>query len=296
MATNRTTSAGVVTSVLASVLFGAIFFVSGAIEAQASTLVAWRILLTAGCYALLLSFPAGRRAFKAFWEVLRKGPLYVFYFVILVALIALQLWLFAWAPKGHALDASLGYLLLPIFLVVVGRFFFSSIVSRLQWIAVGIAIVAVAIKFIISAQMSWVAFAIAVGYALYFALRSYSGFNSFFCYGAETIVLSPIAIALLFAIPDVLDMDIMIMVICAGLAGAVAMALYLAASVLLSMPIFGLLSYGEPILLFIAALMLGESLDMSDALVYSLLGFALAILGFDGIWRSRKTLEPTLTV
>ena len=295
MATNRTTSAGVVTSVLASVLFGA-FFVSGAIAAQASTLVAWRILLTAGCYALLLSFPAGRRAFKAFWEVLRKGPLYVFYFVILVALIALQLWLFAWAPKGHALDASLGYLLLPIFLVVAGRLFFSSIVSRLQWIAVGIAIVAVAIKFIISAQMSWVAFAIAVGYALYFALRSYSGFNSFFCYGAETIVLSPIAIALLFAIPDVLDMDMMIMVICAGLAGAVAMALYLAASVLLSMPIFGLLSYGEPILLFIAALMLGESLDMSDALVYSLLGFALAILGFDGIWRSRKTLEPTLTV
>lgn len=91
MAPNRTTAAGVVTSVLASVLFGAIFFVSGAIEAQASTLVAWRVLLTAACYALLLSFPTGQRAFKAFWDVLRKGPLYVFYFVLLVALIALQL-------------------------------------------------------------------------------------------------------------------------------------------------------------------------------------------------------------
>ncbi len=145
MTTNRTTSAGVVTSILASVLFGAIFLVSGAIEAQASTLVAWRVLLTAACYALLLSFPTGQRAFKAFWDVLRKGPLYVFYFVLLVALIALQLWLFAWSPKGHALDASLGYLLLPIFLVAVGRFFFSSIISRLQWIAVGIAIVAVTI-------------------------------------------------------------------------------------------------------------------------------------------------------
>lgn len=295
MTTKCMTSGGVVTSILASVLFGAIFFVSGAIEAQASTLVAWRVLLTAACYGLLLSFPARRRAFKAFWDVLQKGPLNVFYFVLLVALIALQLWLFAWSHKGHALDASLGYLLLPIFLVV-GRFFFSSIISRLQWIAVGIAIIAVTTKFIFSAQISWVTFAIAVGYALYFALRSYSGFNSSFCYGAETIDLSPIAIALLFAIPDALDTDMMIMVICAGLAGAVAMALYLAASVLLSMPIFGLLSYGEPILLFAAALLLGESLDMSDALVYSLLGFALAILGFDGIWRSRKTLEPILAV
>lgn len=295
MTTKNTTSAGVVTSLLASLLFGVIFFVAGAIDAKASTLVGWRIVLTAACYGFILSFPAGRRAFKAFWKTLTKGPLHVLYFLMLVALIALQLWLFAWAPKGNALDASLGYLLLPIFLVVVGRFFFSNIIQRLQWIAVGIAVIAVAIKFIISAQLSWVTFAIAVGYALYFAIRNYSGFNSAFCHGAEVIVLSPIAIGILLTIPDTLDRDMQIMVICAGLAGAVAMALYLAASVLLSMPIFGLLSYGEPILLFIAALLLGETLNGTDVIVYSLLGFALAILGFNGIWRSRKTLEPTLT-
>lgn len=252
MATNRTTSAGGITSILASVLFGAIFFVSGVIEAQASTLVAWRVLLTAACYALLLSLPAGRRAFKAFWDVLRKGPLYVCYFALLVTLWAagVAIRLVTQRPCLGCLTGILAFTYLPR---GGGRFFFSSIISRLRWISVGIAIVAVTIKFIIGAQISWATFAIAVGYALCFALRSYSGFYSSFCYGAETIVLSPIAIALLFAIPDTLDRDMMIMVICAGLAGAVAMALYLAASVLLSMPIFGLLSYGEPILLFVAA-------------------------------------------
>lgn len=73
------------------------------------------------------------------------------------------------------------------------------------------------------------------------------------------------------------------------------MAPYLAASVLLSMPIFGLLSYGEPILLFVAVLILDEALNSTDAIAYYLLACALALLGFDGIWRSRKALEPTLT-
>lgn len=66
MTTKCMTSAGVVTSILASVLFGAIFFVSGAIEAQASTLVAWRVLLTAACYGLLLSFPAHAAGLQSF--------------------------------------------------------------------------------------------------------------------------------------------------------------------------------------------------------------------------------------
>ncbi|ALC04647.1 protein RarD [Corynebacterium deserti GIMN1.010] len=288
MATERTSPAGVITSLLASALFGAIFFISGAIEAKAETLVAWRVILTAACYILILTIPAGRRLLNEFWNVLRKGPMQLVYFVLLVALIALQLWLFSWSPKGHALDASLGYLLLPIFLVVVGRVFFSSAITRLQWIAVSIAVVAVCIKFIMSAHLSWVTFAIAGGYALYFAIRRYSGLNNAFAYGVETIVLSPIAFFLLFTVSDPLDSGMLALVIIAGLAGAVAMALYLAASVLLSMPMFGLLSYGEPILLFVAALLLGESLNLSDAIVYSLLALALGVLGFDGLARSRK--------
>lgn len=291
MATNRTSSAGVITSVLASALFGAIFFISGAIEAKAETLVAWRVLLTAACYLLALLHPAGRRVFKEFWDTLRSQPRQVLYFIFLVVLIALQLWLFSWSPKSHALDASLGYLLLPIFLVIVGRFFFADYITRLQWIAVGIALIAVTLKFVISAQLSWVTFAIAAGYALYFALRKYSGLNNAFAYGAEVLVLSPLAFFMLATVEDPLSNAMLSMVILAGLAGALAMALYLAASTLLSMPMFGLLSYGEPILLFVAALLLGETLNLSDAIVYSLLACALALLGFDGMRRARKNLE-----
>lgn len=283
----RTSLAGVVTSVLASILFGVIFFLSGALDAHAETIVAWRVLITAGCYLVLLTVPAGRKLCAEFWRAATATRWRPLAFVALVLLIAVQLWLFAWAPKGHALDASLGYLLLPIFLVAVGRFFFQDFISRLQWLAVGIAVVAVGLKFLITAQLSWVTFAIAAGYALYFGIRKASGLNNAFAYGAEVLVLSPLAILLLLTVQDPADGTSMALVMVAGFAGCLAMALYLAASTLLTMPVFGLLSYGEPLLLFIAALLLGETLGVGDGAVYGLLGIALMILALDGVRRSR---------
>ncbi|GAB3593451.1 EamA-like transporter family protein [Corynebacterium faecale] len=290
----RTSPAGVVTSVLASLLFGIIFFISGAIDARAETIVAWRVLITAACYLILLMVPAGRQLCGDFWRAATATRWRPLAFVALVLLIALQLWLFAWAPKGHALDASLGYLLLPIFLVAVGRFFFKDDISHLQWWAVGIAVVAVGIKFLISAQLSWVTLAIAAGYALYFGIRKATGLNNAFAYGAEVIVLSPLAILLLVSVSDPADGTSMTLVMIAGFAGCLAMVLYLAASTLLTMPVFGLLSYGEPLLLFIAALLLGETLGISDGVVYGLLGISLMILALDGLRRSRVSPAPVV--
>ncbi|WP_054821756.1 hypothetical protein [Arthrobacter sp. JCM 19049] len=46
-------------------------------------------------------------------------------------MVGVQLWLFVWAPAhGKALDASLGFLLLPITLVLGGRLVFKS---RCPW-------------------------------------------------------------------------------------------------------------------------------------------------------------------
>ena len=55
-----------------------------------------------------------------------------------------------------------------------------------------------------------------------------------------------------------IDRDRQIVVLCVGPAGEVPPASYLAALILLSVPIYGLLSNGEPISLSIAALLLGK--------------------------------------
>ncbi|OXH80920.1 chemotaxis protein, partial [Burkholderia multivorans] len=50
------------------------------------------------------------------------------------ALLGLQLWLFLWAPlHGRMLEVSLGYFLLPLTMVLVGRFYYHERLDPLQW-------------------------------------------------------------------------------------------------------------------------------------------------------------------
>jgi chloramphenicol-sensitive protein RarD len=83
-------------------------------------------------------------------------------------------------------------------------------------------------------------------------------------------------------------------VVAAALAGAVAMTAYLAASRLLTLPVFGLLSYVEPVLLVGVALLLGDVIAGWDVVVYALLAGALGLLSLDGFRaaRSRPGLAP----
>ncbi|MEU6131294.1 hypothetical protein ABZ805_19140 [Saccharopolyspora sp. NPDC047091] len=290
---------GTAASLGASVLFGGIFLASGLVDASAEAVFGWRVILTAAFYLGLLATRRGRAHAAAFLDVLRARWWRPLAFAGLAALIAMQLWLFAWAPvHEHALDASLGFLLLPIVLVIVGRLVFAAAVSRAQWIAVGIAAAAVAIRIGTTMALSWVTFAVAVGYAVYFTSRKRAGLDGPAAFGGEVLLGTPLAITLVLVAPGASTPCGQAVVLAAGLAGAIAMSAYLAASGLLPMPLFGLLSYVEPVLLFAAALLLGERLDPASIGVYGLLAVALALLAADGFRRRRpnRTGLPRDTV
>jgi len=64
---------------------------------------------------------------------------------------------------------------------------------------------------------------------------------------------------------------------------AVALALYMAASGLLPMGLFGLLTYVEPVLLALVAWLLGERLAPGQWLLYGLVFAAVAVLVVDAL-------------
>jgi len=66
---------------------------------------------------------------------------------------------------------------------------------------------------------------------------------------------------------------------------AIALALYMAASRLLPLGLFGLLSYLEPVLLALAALSLGESIQAAQWLTYGPIFAAVGMLVLDGLLR-----------
>lgn len=274
---------GVGCSLLASALFGLIFYVSGVVDASPESVFGWRMVITAVCYGLALASPTGRRLLAELFRALTRAWWMPPLFVVTSFLVASQMWLFSWAPvHGHALDASLGYLLLPIVLVLVGRIGFKESVSGLQWVAVVLAAAGVSLKVVGTDAVSWVTFAVCIGYALYFALRRHFGLDSPAAFGSEVALTVPVSVLLIVVCQGPSSMGSHAAVLFVGLAGAVAMSAYVAASSLLSMPVFGLLTYVEPVLMFGVALLLGEQLTGLDMLVYALLAVSLTILAVGG--------------
>src|SRR5699024_9805857 len=114
---------GIFASLVASTLLAGIFYLAGRAHASGEVLFSWRILATPVLYAPLLLHPGGRRALGMLWARLRSRWWLPFAFLGLAAIISFETWLFMWAPRnGFGLDSSLGFLLLPICLVLGGRF------------------------------------------------------------------------------------------------------------------------------------------------------------------------------
>ena len=285
---------GVAAAALAAVLFAAIFYLSGAVDVSAEAMFGARILLTFACYALALLHPAPRRLLREYWDALRRIRGGFLLLPVLCALVGVQLWLFSWAPlHGHALDASLGFLLLPLTIVLGGRIVLGARATRLQWLAVTTAAVAVGVKVALTPQVSWVTFVICTGYPIYFVLRRRFGLDNAAAFGVETALLAPIAVVLVWSgAPLSTSLFEGIALLSVGVAGAAAMAAYLAAARLLSLPVFGLLGYLEPVLLVIVAVLLGERPHGGDLVVYGLLAAALVLLSAEGLLR-RSTAEFT---
>jgi chloramphenicol-sensitive protein RarD len=286
----RSSPKGVAASLLASVLFASIFLLSAFVTSSAEVVYAWRVLATLGLYLAALAHPAARQALLVLFRRLRSRWWMPLLALLLATIVGFQLWLFMWAPMhGHGLDASLGYLLLPITLVLSGRFIMHAHVSRVQWFVVALAAVAVGVKLIATPQLSWVTLVICIPYAVYFVLRQRFGLDGPIVFGVEVALMTPVAVTFLAtAAPGEVHPLEMTRLVAVGLIGGLGMVLYLAASSLLSMPVFGLLSYAEPVMLVGVAFVLGERMQGADAVVYAILAVALALLAVEGFRAARR--------
>ncbi|MFE6734428.1 EamA family transporter RarD [Microbacterium sp. NPDC057650] len=289
VAVRHSSARGVLTSIAASFLFGGMFLLAGLVSSSAEVVFAWRVLIAFACYGAALLHPAARRELRTLWRRLCSRWWMPLLSLLLTAIVGVQLWLFMWAPQnGHALDTSLGYLLLPICLVLCGRFLMKHRVSMLQWVVVGLAAVAVAVKLVATPELSWVTLAICVPYSVYFVLRQRFGLDGPIVFGWEIALMLPVAVLFLLTGAGPSSGVETVALLAIGFASAIAMTLYLAASSMLTMPVFGLLGYVEPILLVVVAMLLGERMQGADALVYGILAVALAVLAVDGFRSARR--------
>lgn len=270
------TAHGIAMSVIASGLFALLTgYVVLLQPLDGLDIFAWRIFWTIpAAFILLVYFKRIPQFFNALLSLV-KQPVNALLFLSTTSMLGLQMWVFLWAPiNGHTLDMSLGYFLLPVMLVIVGRYYYKEELDVFQKIAVACAVVGILHELWQTHAFSWVTLLIALGYPPYFVLRRRIKHEQLIIFTMEILLLLPAALALLFtrnafgAIADRPDMYLMLLP-GLGILSTFAFFCFLKASYSLPMSLFGILSYFEPIfIVLIAITLLGETLTAQQLGTY----------------------------
>jgi len=200
-----------------------------------------------------------------------------------------QLGLFGWAPlHGVSQDVAMGYFLMPLVMVLAGRFLFNEKLSLVRTLAVACAAFGVGAELIRSGGFSWVSLVIMLGMPLYFIVKDKLQTSPLSMLMAEQIVVLPVAFAILIAqdwTPDYFAAEgamAWLMILGLGLISGGSLLFYIAASKKLPYALFGMLGYVEPLLIFVVSLVLGEAFTAQDLWTYIPIWIAILFLLADG--------------
>lgn len=283
-------SKGITFSVTSSVLFAVLYFYSTLLTPlNGEEIFGWRTLLT---FPFLTLFIWSRRQQGLVLNLLhrmRQNPAIILGTLATSAFLGVQLWLFMWAPlHGRALNVSLGYFLLPLTMLMTGRIIYKERLSRLQNLAAMCAAVGVTNELINVGSLSWETMVVALGYPVYFVLRRRLGSNNIGGLWFDMIFLLPAGAWFVYtgdvgiaSLADYPRLYALIPIL--GVISAFALLFYMIASQTLSLSLFGLLGYVEPVLLVVVALLLGETIDGAQWLTYIPIWIAVLLLIVEGV-------------
>ncbi|MEA1605172.1 EamA family transporter RarD [Pseudomonas spirodelae] len=279
---------GVALSIIASVLFA---LVPGYVQLLAPLdglqVFAQRVLWSLPAVLLLVTVSRQWPLLLAAFARLRREPLLLASLPVAALLMGIQWALFVWAPlSGRMLEVSLGYFLLPLAMVLAGRVFYGEQLRPLQRLAVFCALLGVAHELWLTQAFSWVVMVTVLGYPPYFMLRRWMRLDALSGFVLEMLFMAPVAIYMVvqWGPPQLFSQAPQLWWLLPGLGllSALAFAAMMAASRLLPMGLFGILSYVEPVLLFLVALLfLGEQFDAAQWLTYLPIWLAVLLVGWD---------------
>ncbi|QLF94741.1 EamA family transporter RarD [Pseudomonas sp. ABC1] len=285
---------GVVLSVLASCLFGVLYYYSTLLSPLGGESVfAWRMLLTFPFATLFIVYSGEWKLVSGLFARIRAQPVLLPLLVLSALLLAVQLWLFMWAPlHGRGLQVSLGYFMLPLTMVLAGFLVYREHLSRLQKLAVLCAVVGVGNELWQVGSFAWECLVVALGYPLYFMLRRRLGTDHLGGLWFDMLLMLPAAIYLVASGGAVGQLfsdhpKLYGLVPLLGAISALALISYILASRMLSFGLFGLLGYVEPVLLVMVALLLGETIASHEWLTYVPIWLAVALLVMEGVLHLR---------
>ena len=230
--------------------------------------------------------------FKQLWQKIKENPPLIFILLLLALNTGVQLWLFMWAPNnGQAIPVSIGYLLLPIVAVALGKIVFKENFTLLKWLSLTFAIIGVGTNIILTGTFSWATLVAGIGYPLYITLRRYFDINNLATFFIELLLVTPFALYFISQTemqPILMENHYLYAILALfGLVNGIAFIAYIASSNLLPVNVLGLLGYMEPLVMLTISFIIGESLDSKSYILMICLAIAITLLTIDNFRQGR---------
>lgn len=255
--------------------------------------VSWRVLFTLPFCALFIALRGQTGELIAAlgnWKVLRM--------LVLSAMLIGTNWLvYVYAiQSGHVFAASFGYYMTPLLQVLAGTVLLKERLSRLQWGAVALSGVGVALLGWGQLDMLGISMAMALSWLAYGFVRKIVPVGSVPGLTIETLVLAPLAsvAALWFSRSPAgssfgHDAGLSLLIACAGLITAVPLLLFAIAARRMDFTVLGMLQFSSPTLVFVLGVtVFDKPLDHLQLASFAIIWTAIALFVWDLIAR-RKT-------
>lgn len=260
-------------------------------------IVAWRVLLSFVFCVVLLAVTGGWKAFAAIlrqpkllgWTALAGLLIYVNWQVFVIGTLT-----------GHVVETSLGYFINPITTVLLGVFVLKERIRRLQWVAIGIAAVAVVVIIVFYGELPWIALSLTASFGLYGLIKKQIGpaVDAVSGLTLESLWLIPIAVVQLVIVattPVGITMGQngvghTFLLAFAGVATAVPLLLFAAGARRIDLTVIGMIQFMTPVMQFIiGAAVLGEAMPIERWAGFLLVWTAIAVFVTDLIVAARRS-------
>jgi len=208
-------------------------------------------------------------------------------------------WLvYVWGVNtGHVIECSLGYFLVPLFNIAVGRWILHEHLRRLQWIAIACAALGVAVMVAQLGRPPWIALTLAGTWGGYGLLRKKSPLGSLTGLTVETLLLSPLAVAFLLwqhhtgaGALGRAPWPTQALVLSAGLVTAAPLLLFAYGARRIRLSTMGLLQYFTPSVQFALGIWVYHEPFSRERLAgFVLIWTGLALYTADNLWAQRRS-------
>ncbi|GGC68762.1 EamA family transporter RarD [Marinobacter halophilus] len=196
----------------------------------------------------------------------------------------------------HVLQASLGYFLTPLVNVALGLLILGERISRLQIVAVVLAVVAILYQFFLLGELPWITLVLAFSFGTYGLMRKKVELDGLSGLFVETLLLLPLGLLTLAwlsaqGLSHFTDSSYStLLLLSSGIVTAVPLLAFAGAARRLTLSTVGFLMYINPTIQFLIALyVFHEPLSTEKLVSFVMIWIALAIYSWSA-WTGRARM------